>query len=451
MNAIKPVGSSEPLFTLTGNPFVDAGIAALSVLAKKGTPEDITIKDVRPQLDYIVDLYSHKDWKRVIHGMFFPNSELVNPSVKDGDERFKKTLQEYFEGLAPISGSGNCVACGRRDGIRANKTSVPLLGSNKLVNFFPAGIQGERFCVNCLLSVQFMLLSVEKVGIPLLIHTRNWVIQRAYAARNVDMIRLAASKKEYGIAEIGYTMTAGINAAYDAIQEIIQKKEVQAMPTGTLVAPVRFYHFTNFGQSPQMNFYDVPSQVIDFLIAVRVSGMIDDWRRVVRRGYVFRKKDAEEDKVRRTSPNRVYLALSEERPIIQYFFSEAYEVIGSWRLIELYLMRLRKMNKKRVDTIKEIADRILDFCQKKGSARRIRELHYARTYHQFRSILLKCQEEMVNTTGRPLLTLDQYLTDLAPEQSEGWREIRDLLLFRIYENGASWLSGQLPYEEENEE
>ncbi len=451
MTVTKQTNIDGALFSCTGNPFVDAGIAALSVLSKKPNPEDITIEDTKSQVDYIIKIYSHKDWKKIIHGMFFPNAELVNPSIKNGTKRYSNTLHEYLEHLEPISGHGNCVACGRRNGIRVHKTSVPLLGSAVFVNFFPSGVPGEQFCANCLLAIQFMLLSVEKVGIPLMIHTHNWTIQRAYAARNIKLVKKSASKKDSSIAKKGYSMIAGLNAVYDAIQEIIQEKEVMAMPAGTLVAPVRFYHFTNYGQSPHMDFYDVPSQVIDFLIAIRKSDMIDDWKRVVRRGYVSRKKGADDDTIRLTSPNRIYQALNEGKTIIQYFFVEDFQIIGTWKLIELYLMRLRKMDKKRVNTLKEVADRILGFCQKKGSARRIQELHQARNYHAFRSVLLKLQQEMTSTSGTPLLTLEQYVTDLAPEGSDGWMEVRDLLLFRIYETGASWLSGQPAEEEEKEE
>ncbi len=100
------------------------------------------------------------------------------------------------------------------------------------------------------------------------------------------------------------------------------------------------------------------------------------------------------------------------------------------------------MEQKRIDVIRNVADRFLDFCKKTGSAKRIVRLHTARSYGDFRSVLVKVQQELATDVGEALVTFDEYVLDLAPEGGQHWRETRDLLLFRIYEKGGSWLSGK---------
>ncbi|MHA1780448.1 MAG: type I-B CRISPR-associated protein Cas8b1/Cst1 [Candidatus Thorarchaeota archaeon] len=430
-----------PLFTLTGNPFVDTGLAVLCVLTGKSRPEEIIRPALGKQIEYISNVYVHKDWKRHIHGLLFPNSELANPSLKDGPARYKQLLEDLFEKAESINGTGNCSICGRRDGLPVNKTRVPLFGSKKFINFFPGGLTGERVCPNCLLAIQFFMLGIEKVGRPLMLHSPSWTIQMAYVKRIVQEIKRKSSAKEGGLADFDYTMQAGLNAAYDTIMEIVQERKVKAMPAGELVAPLRFYHFTNYGQGPDLTYYDIPSSIFEFLLEITKHNMHSAWREVVKKGYPVRKKNPQN--VEKRFENSVYRNLTENKSIVGYFFGEnEFEIIGDWGLMSFYLQKVRNMDQKRINAIRDVADRFFEFCKKTGSAKRILQLHYARSYHEFRSILLKVQEQISTHEGQPLLTFDEYVLDLAPEGGRNWRETRDLLLFRIYEQGASWLSSK---------
>jgi len=434
--------TAAPLFSRTGNPFVDSGLAALCALSKRSTPEEITKKDLKKQLKYIAKIYSQKEWRKAIHGMIFPNADLVNPSVKDGPLRYERALENYLTQAAPIDGVGDCVACGCRDGIIVNKTRVPLLGSGKLVNYFPSGMIGERFCPNCILAIQFFLLAIEKVGRPLMLHTTCWPIQLAYAERIVRHIKRSTAANKGGILNMGYRMVAGINAVYDAITEIAQNKEIRAMPTNRLVTSLRFYHFTNYGQSPDVDFYDIPSNVFEFLIEIRRHAMKHEWLKVVRRGYIKPKRKSKDD-ISKTTMNRVYRALTDGTSILRFFFTEEeFQVIGNWDLLSFYLRKVRRMEQKRIEVLKQVADCFLEYCKKTGSAKRITQLHYARSYRDFRSVLLKVQQELTQASGESLVSFDQYVLDIAPEGGRYWNETRDLLLFRIYEKGGSWLSSK---------
>jgi len=72
-------------FTLTGNPFVDAGIFILSELLDKEI-EEITPEDLKEPIDTILSLYLSDAWRKNLYSIF-PNSPLVNPSIKKKDKK----------------------------------------------------------------------------------------------------------------------------------------------------------------------------------------------------------------------------------------------------------------------------------------------------------------------------------------------------------------------------
>ena len=51
----------------------------------------------------------------------------------------------------------------------------------------------------------------------------------------------------------------------------------------------------------------------------------------------------------------------------------------------------------------------------------------------------------------PLIRFDQYVNDLLPEGALGWSEVRDLVLFRIYENLHRWFIGRESFRVEDTE
>ncbi len=453
-----------PLFSVTGNPFVDSGLAAMCSLLNVDHPGKVTRAAIEKKIPWLVDVYCHENWTRVFQGMIFPNSKLGNPSIRNRKAEYRKLLDGLLDSLSPPHSSGSCVACGRRDGQRVDKTMVPLLGSQPMANFFAAWSTGEPFCANCLLAVQFMPLAIEKIGRmqlgyrrsrpmhrrALLMHTVSWEILLAYAKRNTtEALRIAAAK-EPGIVDMGYKAGATLNAIFSALTEIVQDPDVQVMPLDRLIVPLRFYTFSSDGRNPILEFYDIPSAVVDYLIAVQRSGLASQWDRVVAKGFVVRKEE-DPNEAPYIRENQVYRRIVEDRSILRYFFEDRQRmtVIGSWELVSLYLRRLRNMDEERIQTIKDVADRILEICKAENSLKLIQILDRAKYLGQFRTVLLRMHKLTVAKKGQPLLTFDELVDAILPDERQ-WSEVRDLLLFRIYEAGASWLSDFLKKEEDVE-
>ena len=115
----------------TGHPFVDAGLAAILLIAKKDRPEDLTRKDVEKAIKFTSELYARKEWNSgYLHGMIFPNSGILmaNPSMAK-----KRTAEEIAKNLRSLlsdfsEGNPKCVLCGCRKSIY-EKRSLPLIFS----------------------------------------------------------------------------------------------------------------------------------------------------------------------------------------------------------------------------------------------------------------------------------------------------------------------------------
>lgn len=110
--------------------------------------------------------------------------------------------------------------------------------------------------------------------------------------------------------------------------------------------------------------------------------------------------------------------------------------------------------KPRIEVFKKIGDQIAEAIKASDTDKRLKKIEYAKTFENFRLQLLRInQERIIKGQPDPLITLENYFTDLFPEGYKSWRETRDILLFRIYEQLHSWLIDKkydLSEEEEEE-
>ncbi len=71
-------------FYWTGHPFVDAGLAAILLIAGKNKPEELNEKDIERAIDFASKLYATKKWSSsFLHGMMMPNNGIIlaNPGT----------------------------------------------------------------------------------------------------------------------------------------------------------------------------------------------------------------------------------------------------------------------------------------------------------------------------------------------------------------------------------
>ncbi|PKP59983.1 MAG: type I-B CRISPR-associated protein Cas8b1/Cst1 [Candidatus Altiarchaeales archaeon HGW-Altiarchaeales-1] len=440
------------IYKFTGDPFVDAGIWAICGWVGKTKPEELDKEDLKKITGDIVQLYLTEKWAKSLFSIF-PNNPITNPSVKDKKTRYSN----YLNGLIgyinkmPAEATGNCISCGHRDvkEIRT-KTDIPLIGSGTMINFFPSGQSGGDYCPACTFAVQFSPLVLYRCGKLLLVHSNSDKIMRYWSKKAIKDVRRQTLMKGYTGCFNEY-FTNPINALFNIIESMIREYDENWLNENP---SINLYHFTNYNQGPDIDTYHVPTPIFMFLAYVKQHERYDDWKKIVKKGYkkVDWDKVKEEDEYKNKT-NLVYNNLLKNKSIIGYFLNRKNrEIIGDWNLFIFYLKEVKKMDPKRLETLKRVGDELSEYIKSTDNTKRLSDLERVKNYGSFRNILRKIIKDRINNADKPMFSLEEYVEYLFPDGYLSWRETQDLLLFRIYEDLHDWLKNkELPENEVEEE
>jgi len=435
-------------FTWTGNPWVDAGVSAMLGWTKKKKPEDLTLKDAEKMADELLHLYLTDAWRKTLFSVF-PNNPVTNPSVRNKRSKLKELVGELLAGFEPMGNAGNCIACGSRNCIQQRtRRDIPLTGYGGS-HFFPYKTDGADYCNVCSFAVQCAPLVLYRCGNLALVHSNSTKVLHYWARKCVEQVRRQIVKKEYtGCFNEGFKNP--MNALFHITQDLILQYDERWAEEN---ASVRIYHFTNYNQGAELAFYDLPTPVFRFLASVRRHPKLNDWVRVVRKGYKYDITEKEESEYK-NYPNQVYERLLNGESIIRYFLDfRNKQALGDWALLSLYLKEVRNMDQQRIDTIRRVADEISELIKSSANAKkRLNQLEMADKYNWFRNVLLRfVKDQIAQRKDKPLFTFEEYVDQLFPDGDLRWKETQDLMLFRIYEKLHSWLIQQGVAEEFKEE
>lgn len=443
------------IFTYTGNPFVDAGITAMLVWLDKEKPEEIEDYEVKKLVDEIIDLYGTEGWQKFLWYLF-PNSKITNPGTRDLSERkgkYKEFLNELIDEVTvlKLNAQGNCIACGRRNSkMKFVKSYIPLTGTGDFINFFSYGGEGADYCSACVIAIQFSPLVFYKVGDNrdgytkrnmICFQSNNKEVERIYAKKCKSFIDIQKATKNYtGCNDEGYTNP--VNALFHLVTDIILTYNRRDWDRDNI--NIRLYNFTNSNKPPldNLSIYDMPDEIFKFLAYALQHEERDNWKKVIRRGYFTTKKvnlDGEEEY--KNLRNDVYERLLRGQSILRYFMdTNDRRTFVKWGFLEYYMKEVRKMEAKRLDTIKKVADDIANVIKIRGNIKRLAQLETAKNYGEFRNVLRLIIKERISAGfEKPLFSIDEYEKYLFPEGNLSWRETQDLIIFRLYEQLHDWL------------
>jgi hypothetical protein len=92
------------------------------------------------------------------------------------------------------------------------------------------------------------------------------------------------------------------------------------------------------------------------------------------------------------------------------------------------------MDQNRIENLRELGDRIAPIVKNRN--RRLLALEDSRSRGALTDVLYRiATKDSDGRLSEPLITFDQLITDLFPHDTEysDWKEVKYLLLFRIYE------------------
>lgn len=437
------------IYTWTGNPFVDAGIAAILTESGKKEPAEINQKDIKAISEIMLRVYLTDPWKKNMFSVF-PNNPITNPSVKLKQQKFKDYLNNICAEIEPIGETGNCISCGLRDSKQpVNRMHLPLSGYEGS-HYFSFKSAGADLCSACNFAVQCGPLIFYACGKLALIHSNSIKVLKYWAKQCLhDVHRQIASKNFTGCYNEKYTNP--VNALFHIATNLIQSHEERWADEN---ATIRIYHFTNYNQGPDLEIYDLPAPIFRFLANARLSSNMEYWYLIVRKGYQGKTDDKSDEEIRNYR-NTVYQQLLNGQSILRYFFNfPKRQVVGNWQFLNIYLREVKQMDEQRIQVIKRVGDVISDMIKDSPNGkRRLNQLEMSRNYNSCRMVLLRLmQDRVAQKMPEPLFEFDEYVEHLFPDGALGWNETRDLLLFRIYENLHEWFisEGVVPAKSENE-
>ena len=323
----------------------------------------------------------------------------------------------------------------------------------KLRNFYPTFAEGAGYCSACAFAIQLSpFVFVATGGKFLTLHSNSWKALRSWARVCVGDIRQQQLQQDMtGCYNPGYANPR--NGLFYMAREMIQFQEMRIDED----IAMQVYCFTNYNQGPELEIYYMPAPVFKFLRFVYQGGFKAAWQKIVRSGYLVNwdKVKSEEDYKNHT--NRVYESLLQDRSILGFFLNKRIrKPRGNWELLSLYLKEVRDMELTQLDKIKQVGDLIAKCIKKSGRDRRLRQLEGAKSYGECRNILrYVIRDRIQQGAPEPLFSIDDYMEYLFPASNNlnltPWRETRDLLLFRIYEQLHNWLQeqGYVDYDEDN--
>jgi CRISPR-associated protein Cst1 len=469
------------MLNYTGHYLIDIGIAAITAFAGKRNPKELTSRDLDAIADYMIENYIVDPLKSFLT-VVFPNSGFTNPAFEKHPEKRKayaeKVLRAYRPGTPVLDIP--CIftrkpavglSLDTRDKLdlgRAFRQHVPLTTGEGIVNFHPYGNAGLPVSGEALLAIHAFPLGCAKVGGRLLaVHADNPQFTYRFAKRflhqnrrTIHAVQSIGGKK---IPEPKYRATTLLIQTLLEIEEELQWEE-ELIPSS-----ITAYHLSNSGQGVKLDIYQLPLEITDFLIAVRTPEYREGWDAICRRGWEItrpkRRKDGTQEQ-REPTYNAFYedlfhlpdgaasfirtyfLRIPKQTkrkgdPRSTYSLKQEANLV-SWKLTDLFLRRVVKMEKARIEYMRNLGDTLADYIVNDNDRRFFHVFLTARSYGDLRTALIKASHNRIKRRQMPLITFDQFIAIFEEGEEiprSDWRLARDLVLIRMIERlyAQGWL------------
>ena len=459
------------LLRYTGHPFVDVGVATITAFAGVSRPEEVTDEHFERTAQLLLELYMNRTMARYVGYVVFANIYFANPGLVTNekyDAPRREALSTYlnlYKSGAPLPPSEDpadegerCIFSGDPAVIRASRSIIPMTTVD--INFAPEGRPKLPIAGWCVLALFAMPLgALNSNGKLWIVHTpdREWL--QHFAGLNLE--RNQRILQQQSLEKLPNYKFARTRLMDDLVGT------QAALPRNT---PLTAYLFTSSGQKSELDIYHLPSSVVSFVHEAN-QRFGPAWDAIVARAWETPAPANDEEGVivhqernffyedlfdlpdRAVYFLRRYLlrlpragkATGRQKldPRFDYSFVKEREVIH-WGLTELFLERIMNIDKERIASIKQLADRLADYIQN-HDARLFKRLFLARNEHHIRLELQKAANAAQRYTGTPLVPYDEFVRVFFFDEGEAvrpdWYLARDLLMIRIIErlHQSGWI------------
>ena len=462
------------MITYTGHPLIDVGLATLAAFHDKCDPSALTEDDLDKVADFLERYYLQEPMTSFLT-VAFPNSGFTQPAYSQQPQKRKmyaeKILRAYKSNVPTLP--ARCVFTGRpavgisldvKDELkpgRAYRQHIPLLTGEEVINFMPYGDSGLPISGIALLALHALPLGCAKVlGKLLAVHSEDPEMLYECAKWFLDHNRKALMATNIALQSGGkvkmpeFPRKPGTQVV-ELLETIEQQRVDRLGKIDRANVSVTAYYFSNLGQSPDLQIYHLPMEVVSFLRIAQTPRYRNAWTAVVSRGWEIVRSGGS-----RTTPsyNVLYedlFHLPEEsaRFIRRYFLRRPEKVFGSgdprreysvrrdiglisWPLTQLFLKEVMRMNVQRIDRIRILGERLAEYVASENDRGFFRTVLMATRYDQLRSALIRAGLNLVKKGGPPLVDFDSFVCIFEEGEElpySDWRLARDLVLIRMLE------------------
>lgn len=439
--------NSDWLTRLTGDPFADVGGYVIKYLMGKH-PE----KEILELIDYIAKIYVNK-WEGKINP-FFLNSAITQPAYK-GDVKIKETIK-YFNSLINETTTyeeGYCRITGRKTKLfKAGRDNSLMSGSGTFVNFhhnFQFGMMLSKEMIIRMFFIPFGSIFIG--GRIAIIQSNSAEANEFFVKRNCEanLANLATSSSE-GVLKSEYGIPA--NALFQFVDDLLINKIKEATDEYRGVS-LGLYHFTNFGASPEIVIYKLPSTIFRFYSTCQVATLKADWQpfllshyknskykgakyNAMNSSYEITKKD-ETDQITfddyKLWRNIILENLLNGKSLLRLFVNWGVTHKFNFAIIEIYLINVQNMKQETLNKIKELALFITN-TDEEAIKKSIKALDGYKSAYELRRFFLKnvVAKNYKDGAKETIITMEELVYYLFPDDVF-WKDIRDILLFAIYQ------------------
>ncbi|GAB4471865.1 MAG: CRISPR-associated protein Cst1 [Anaerolineae bacterium] len=438
----------------TGHPLIDAGLAAVTVMAGRERPEDLSFDDCRSVADWLLsrlytaydahtDLYTQGPFKSYLVWLF-PNSKWTTSSVSKDPRKASASLYDYAQdtlyafAAEADPGAAACSFCGNPAVMRATRAQIPLL-SGEFPNFSPQGVAGVPICGMCLLAVHALpLAGIATTGRRLMImHSGDPDLLMGMARHAVKYNQGAMQMGRLGDEKLPYPRTRLVRML----------REIESRQRGILRGAVTLYWLTNDNRKADLGIHRLTSPVLAFLREVEHSYDRERhtaWQRAISRAWKSGAQDSPVDE--EADRNNLYEDLYKLPAGAASFLRQHILPVRSWSLTACFVRKVMGMDDDLLNLLYDLGTRFAAYAREKRSFyfEFIRETHYA----TWRRRLLGAADDW-QRRGRVLISAEEFVQAfVAAPHAEffDWRLARDIVALRMIEELAR--SGDITPEED---
>lgn len=276
---------------LTGNPFVDTGLAVIASLSGHQRITDLTMDDLTKVYGDGSDLADTNSKLKSMSMIFTVNSLLTHPGSSESDrkKRYKAIVGAFLNNIEKETLPERCESCGNKKsldldkitksvlvplGMKAEERFVgrdwfPLAGSmGSDAQALPSASRSINLCAKCLFAVHYVPLGTKLMNGKLI------VMQSTSTQFWYELIREFADEYKSRISLGNYETNGkkeGNISVVRSILNVLRKMRIEDIDI-TNGAALFTWLFSNSGQEPSCEIDEIPNRALRFLYEADNSG-----------------------------------------------------------------------------------------------------------------------------------------------------------------------------------